>query len=220
MLAAVSSSDRGLSFHVLLERGEKVPAPAAPLSMDRSPQPAAQHIPIPASRLAPALVPGSNQGSSHLNNPMTTLKNSNEILPPIKNALAPNPAPKGIGDVLSEPPNPKHGSADGWRILRVGAGSPEELRGHVRQLQGEAANAFARAAGSQFSPSDRVRLAIVADTPAALSEKLAQCAAALEGGDGKMFAPAPEQAKTVHGNGHSSAGTVMENRGVFLRNPA
>jgi acyl transferase domain-containing protein len=178
LLAAVTSSDRGLTFHAVLERGAKPPAPAAVAPERRAPQTAARHSPIPASSLAPALVPGANQSPSYPSSPMTTA-------------------------------NLTDGSPSVWQILRVGANSPEDLRSRLRQLQADPAKAFAQAAASRFNPSDRLRFAVVADTPAALSEKLVQSAALLPGGNGK----------SAGGNGDAPASAVLENRGIFLRQP-
>ena len=197
-------------------RGKSANAPAAPLSMDPLPQPAAQHIPIPASRLAPALVPGSNQGSSHLNNPMTTLKNSNEILPPIKNTLAPNPAPKGRGNICVRAPESKtrfrRWLADIAFRAQVRLKNFAAMFGNCRAKRPRPSHerrlpSLVRPTGCDWLLSPILRPPCRKSSPSA--------AAALEGGDGKTFAPAPEQAKPVHGNGHSSAGTVMENRGIF-----
>ncbi len=58
---------------------------------------------------------------------------------------------------------------------------------------------FAAAAGSRFNPSDRFRLAIVADTPDALAEKLALAAKQM---------------------GDQSANAVLESRGIYYRSPS
>ena len=75
-------------------------------------------------------------------------------------AVAPLPA------ISAVPPNP----AASWRICRVGAASSEDLLARI--AQGDCKTLFANAPTARFAPTDRVRLAVVADSPEMLVEKL------------------------------------------------
>ena len=82
----------------------------------------------------------------------------------------------GAAVVNDEPvslPTPARVAAD-WQIVRLGAGSLDDLLQKLKSANAE--SLFAAAARSRFNAADRVRAAIVAASPAALTEKLAAAA--------------------------------------------
>jgi len=81
-----------------------------------------------------------------------------------------------------------------WRICRLGAPALEPLAAQAAAARAEAL--YAAAADARFTPADRARLAIVAESPAALADKL-QLAA-----------------RQLHDPG---VRTVLEQRGIFAR---
>jgi len=146
-LAGVSGCDKGLAYHVILEKGSKVPvpprhAPQAPVSQPR-PTPKAEAPKVSAASLA---------------------------------ATA--------------------GEASDWRIFRLGAATPKALFERLAQAAAAGPSLYATATATRFTPADRVRLAVVAENPAALAQRLQTAA--------KQVA-----SPTVR--------TVLEQQGIFYR---
>jgi acyl transferase domain-containing protein/NAD(P)-dependent dehydrogenase (short-subunit alcohol dehydrogenase family) len=105
----------------------------------------------------------------------------------------------GIGAQVPTPKKPvTTGQSDDWRLLRLGANSPEEIYRKLEQARSDVAASFAGAITSSFSATDRLCLAIVADSPAALAEKITLA---------------------IEQIGKPSAGAVLESHGIFYRSP-
>jgi acyl transferase domain-containing protein/acyl carrier protein/NAD(P)-dependent dehydrogenase (short-subunit alcohol dehydrogenase family) len=148
-LGGVSGCAKGLAYHVVLEKGSKVPVP------ERKDQKTPAATPQPASPAEP-LVAGTE--------------------------------PSRTPAALAEP-------AD-WRIFRLGAATPKELLQRLSEAATNGSSLFAGASATRFAPTDRVRLAIVAENPAALAQKLLTAT------------------KQVASPG---ARTVLEQQGIFFR---
>jgi acyl transferase domain-containing protein/NAD(P)-dependent dehydrogenase (short-subunit alcohol dehydrogenase family) len=155
-LAGISGCAKGLAYHVVLEKGSKVPVSDLP------------HLPAPAAKRLAA-----TQRTEAAISPAAT-----------ERATPPSPAPAALAD----PP--------GWKISRLGAPTPNELFRRLAEAASQGSSLFAAAQSSRFTPADRVRLAIVAETPAALAQKLGTAA------------------KQLHS---PAARPVLEQQGIFYR---
>ncbi len=80
-------------------------------------------------------------------------------------SLAQNASPK-------TPAVAKASTSSHWQICRLGAATPEELARKLEQACKDPGAAFAAAGRVQYLPTDQARLAIVADSPSKLGEKL------------------------------------------------
>jgi hypothetical protein len=90
---------------------------------------------------------------------------SDEHVTPAKTgAQAPATATPEISAAAAKP--------SAWRIVRIGGESPEAIGAGMHEAMTDPARAYAAAEHSTFAPSDTLRLAIVADSPQSLSEKL------------------------------------------------
>ncbi len=114
-------------------------------------------------------------------------------------------------------------AAADWQIVRVGAASLDEL---LKKLSAATAEALFRgaAAGSRFSSADRVRVAIVAASPAALAEKLTAAAKMLADSAAWPCLPSGEfsagsLACTAHGSPSCSPGRARSTRACWRVGP-
>ena len=68
--------------------------------------------------------------------------------------------------------SPSVSPSHAWQIIRLGASTLDALRERLRSAAADPASLYAAAASVRFTPADQFRLAIVADSPAMLAQRL------------------------------------------------
>jgi len=112
--------------------------------------------------------------------------------PPAPPVRQPAPAAKPRATMAAANP----GAKTTWKIFRLGGATPKELFARLSEVAPSGPELFATAETTRFTPADRARLAIVAESPVTLAQKLQMAAR-------QIAAPAARQ--------------VLEQQGIFYR---
>ncbi|HTU25395.1 MAG TPA: acyltransferase domain-containing protein, partial [Pirellulales bacterium] len=197
-LVGISCWSRGLACHLILEHGAAVASQPKPALALPAQQTAAAPRPAPVARATAAVNGNGHHGPSHTRVPeyagATALVAAparaarSETVQPSRGTATGNPAP-----TVSMPATSKSSE---WQICRFTGAGAQELLADIDAALADPAAAWRTSAARGFTAGNKLRLAIVADSAAALADKL------------KLARPQLD---------NLAARNVLEQQGIFYR---